>query len=721
MLSAAKHPAFSFDAGARNTGILRSASLRSDDRPFALARTYDVVYSILTERLPVLISRKQVLWLTGLLLIPGSLARAQSAAAEVTAILSRQIQPPEVVTFQLQAYLLERAPRLPAPRTAKEWTAAARQIRKHELQDVVFHGWPLEWVASPPHFERLGEIASGSGYRRHKLRYEIVPGFYSTAVLYEPQKFEGKAPAVLDLMGHFPAGKAMEFAQKLCINQALRGMVALNLEWPGMGELRQRENDHSFAAHMDLVGANGVGLFYLAMRRGLDFLSQDPDVDASRIGVTGLSGGGWQTILLSALDDRVNVAVPVAGYGSLSGRVERLGGEPGDLEQNATDLLAGQDYPTFTALRAPRPTLLIDSAEDDCCFRAPLVRPDIFDPVKPFFRLYGQEDAFQFYESTEVSAHNYGPDSREQCYRFLIQHFHLRALEHEIPVGSEIKSYDELAVGLAEPNLTILGLARELAAKVVRPPVPSDARARAAWRASERATLARIGRYRPAVVKQAWRHTNTHHNGVESLSYRFEMDNGLSATGVWLKDAGTGAAAPLTIVINDQGKKAAGSEIWDHLPEIANRLERGDQVLAVDLLFSGDASPGQTTSLFTEMLAATGDRPLGMEAAQLLGITHWAQQQFHAPTVRLETTGMRSQVEALVAAALEPGLFLEVVTHRGVKTLSYLFDQPVAYEAAPDLFCLDFYREFDLDRLEVLAQPTRVIQEDHLEISQGKD
>lgn len=223
------------------------------------------------------------------------------------------------------------------------------------------------------------------------------------------------------------------------------------------------------------------------------------------------------------------------------------------------------------------------------------------------------------------------------------------------------------------------------------------------------------------VVKQAWLQANTHHNGVESLSYRFEMDNGLSATGVWLQDAGTRAEAPLTIVINDQGKKAAGSEIWDHVPEIANRLERGDQVLAVDLLFSGDASSGQTTSLLTQMLAATGDRPLGMEAAQLLGITHWARQQFQAPRVRLETTGMRSQVEALVAAALEPGLFSEVVTHRGIETLSYLLDKPVAYDAAPDLFCLDFFSEFDLDRLEVLTQPTRVIQEDYLEISQGRD
>ena len=170
---------------------------------------------------------------------------------------------------------------------------------------------------SPPKFEDLGEIpasAPDAGFRRRKFRYEIVPGLYSTAVLYEPRNLKGKVPAVLDVMGHFrPSGKATEFEQTFCINQALRGMVALNLEWLDMGESNLDGNEHWFAAHLDLVGANGVGLFYLAMRRGIDFLSSDSDVDRNRIGVTGLSGGGWQTILLSALDERVSVSIPGGG------------------------------------------------------------------------------------------------------------------------------------------------------------------------------------------------------------------------------------------------------------------------------------------------------------------------------------------------------------------------------------------------------------------------
>ena len=124
------------------------------------------------------------------------------------------------------------------------------------------------------------------------------------------------------------------------------------------------------------------------------------------------------------------MSVPVAGYVNLQGRLERLPEEPGDFEQNATDFLVGQDYSTLTAMRAPRPTLLIYNAEDDCCFRAPLVRPYVFDPVVPFFNLYGKADAFQFYQSTLISAHNYALEDQTQAFAFFIKQFPFDRRQH---------------------------------------------------------------------------------------------------------------------------------------------------------------------------------------------------------------------------------------------------------------------------------------------------
>jgi dienelactone hydrolase len=615
-----------------------------------------------------------------------------------------------------------KVPELTVPSSAEQWTAQAQRIRRHLLDDVVFHGWPQEWVNSPPRFEDLGPIPAGKGYQLRKLRYEIVPGFYCTALLYTPQPLQGRVPAVLNVMGHWgERGNKMEFQQKLCINQALKGMIVLNPEWVGMGELNQKQNEHWFASQLDLVGMNGVGLFYLAMRRGIDYLFQNPNVDTTRIGMTGLSGGGWQTILLSSLDPRVEVSVPVAGYVTLQGRLERLPGEPGDIEQNPSDFLVGQDYSTLTALRAPRPTLLIYNVEDDCCFRAPLVKPYVFEPIVRFFKLYGNEEGFQFYPSTSISAHNYGLEDRLQAYDFFVKHFHLTAGSSEIPVGEDVKTYNELQGGIPEDNLTILGLARKMAGQLTRPLVPSNPSERAEWTSSQRATLRELVRFHPVTVSHALLMSNAYHDQVESVSYRFEMSNGLGATGVWLKETPTTNPAPLTIVLNDGGKKGASTQLWSRVPEVGDRMERGEQVLVADLLFTGDDAPSEPTHLFSEMLAAVGERPLGMEAAQLVSLARWAQSQWAPSRIRLESTGMRSQVVSLVASALEPRLFSEVVIHDGMHALSYLLEKPVTYQEASDLFCLDLYKQFDLDRLAVVAEPTTVINDTYLELkSEGR-
>ena len=84
------------------------------------------------------------------------------------------------------------------------------------------------------------------------------------------------------------------------------------------------------------------------------------------------------------------------------------------------------DYPHLTAMRAPRPTLLIYNAEDDCCFRGPLVKPYVFDAVKPFFERYGHADRLQWYENMDPSTHNYQSDNRLHAYRFFAEAFRLR-------------------------------------------------------------------------------------------------------------------------------------------------------------------------------------------------------------------------------------------------------------------------------------------------------
>ena len=614
---------------------------------------------------------------------------AQTEPDYLRPILENEILAPQVAVFQLRQYVLHRVAKAPAPSSAGEWTAASARLRRHLVDDVVFHGWPREWVEAPPKFEDAG-IIDGKGYRVRKLRYEIVPGFQSVALLYEPENLQGKVPAILNVNGHVgPPGKSVEYKQKRCITFARHGILALNLEWFYFGELNRNGNQHSFGHHLDLVGANGVGLFYLEMRKGLDYLYNHPNTDRGRIGVTGLSGGGWQTIVLSSLDERVKATVPVAGYSSIASRVEaKEYGDLGDFEQSATDMFDGADFTHLTAMMAPRPALLIYNAEDDCCFRAAMTKPFVFDAIQPIFALYGKPGLLSWHENRDPGTHNYQLDNRTQAYRFFSSQFKLPPFEEEADVAPEIKTYDELRVGLAENNLTILDLAREFAGQLNRAPLAS-------------AGLKNLIRYQPVNLERVWTTANSKHLGIESKSHLVSLDNGLSATAVWLKPIAAPANAPVTIVLDDKGK-ASAAEI------IADRLNRGEQVLVIDLPFFGPTWKGDTVSELLPLVAGTGARPIAVETAALVELARWMRDRAHVQTLRIESNGIRSQVVSLIAAALQPSLFSELVTRNGMRSLAYLLQKPVEYEAAPDLFCLDLFRETDVDRLEALSSPVRV-------------
>src|SRR5439155_27061048 len=111
----------------------------------------------------------------------------------------------------------------------------------------------------------------------------------------------------------------------------------------------------------------------------------------------------------------------------------------------------------------------------------------------------------------------------------------------------------------------------------------------------------------------------------------------------------------VTIVMNDAGQKSTAAKV-------SSRVNRREQVLAVDLLFTGDSTPEKPTPAdYALIVAATGSRPIGLEAAQLIALAQWLGRLSQKPQLRLETTGMRSQVVALVASAIEPAMFSGVL------------------------------------------------------------
>ncbi|KKL51397.1 hypothetical protein LCGC14_2295910, partial [marine sediment metagenome] len=232
-----------------------------------------------------------------------------------------------------------------------------------------------------------------AAYVIRKLRYEIFPDYWIPALLYEPTRLRGRVGVVLNPNGHHTGGKAAIYKQARCINLAKRGLIALNFEFIGMGELGG-DHPHNNLAVLDMTGMSCAGAFYLGMRKGLDVLLSHPRADRKRVAMTGLSGGGWQTIVLSALDSRITLSVPVAGYTSLMVRAARLC-DIGDIEQLPPDLATVLDYQDMTAMLAPRPTLQTYNAKDDCCFESGYALKPLTDAAAGAFASFDKRDSLR--------------------------------------------------------------------------------------------------------------------------------------------------------------------------------------------------------------------------------------------------------------------------------------------------------------------------------------
>src|SRR3990172_2854456 len=398
------------------------------------------------------------------LAIAASTTTNAAEAPDFAAILARQTIDPALPLMEVQDFILSRIPPMPAPQTAAEWEPHAQRMRSQTLANVALRGEAANWRAIPTRVEWLDTIDGGPGYRIRKLRYEAVPGLWIPALLYIPEKLEAKVPFVMNRNGHDGDGKAAKYKQLRCINQAKRGMYALNVEWLNMGQLRHANLDHYKMNQLDLCGTSGLAPFYLSMSRGIDVLLSLEHADPARVAVAGLAGGGWQTIFISSLDTRVTLCNPVAGYSSLRTRLKHVS-DLGDSEQNPADLSLYTNYSQITAMLAPRPALLTYNAADNCCFKADHALPLLVESARPVYQLYGLEKNLRAHVNHDPGDHNFGLDNRQQLYRMFKDFFYDGRSDFnasEIPSESELKTAEQLLVKVPEKNADFNSLARNL-------------------------------------------------------------------------------------------------------------------------------------------------------------------------------------------------------------------------------------------------------------------
>lgn len=319
--------------------------------------------------------------------------------------------------------------------TRAAWAAYGETVRRKIQEGAGLAPWPKR----TPLNAMVSEPRSHDGYTVQNVMFEPVPGVYACGNLYRPLRAPKRAPAVLTTHGHTagvnaPAdwarhGRFHEGVQRRAATLARMGAVVLSIDMFGYGDSLVQ---FGAAAHRRPFS---MTMQLWTSLRATEFLTSLRFVDPDRLAVTGESGGGTQAFLLTALEPRVAVSVPVAMVSSYF-----FGGCPCEsglpIHRSAEHFASNA---MIAALAAPRPMLVVSDG-GDWTQATPNSEFPFFQHV---YRLYdAEEKVANVHLATE--GHDYGPSKRAAMYRFLAAQFGLKEAFDESHVS--VESSDALRV-----------------------------------------------------------------------------------------------------------------------------------------------------------------------------------------------------------------------------------------------------------------------------------
>jgi hypothetical protein len=631
--------------------------------------------------------------------LPSAVSHADEPSAELNTLLSEPIVADQQALIDVRRFVESRIARIPEIHTLEDWKAYADSTRSEVLNKVVFRGKAAEWSQAWAKVERLDTIEGGTGYTIQKLRMEVLPDLWIPALLYIPENITGKVPVFLNVNGHDRNGKAADYKQARCIHMARNGVIALNLEWFGMGQLATPGFAHGRMNQLDLCGTSGLAPFYLAMSRAIDFLISLENADPERVGVAGLSGGGWQTILISSLDTRVTLCNPVAGYSSFRTRIDNAASDLGDSEQTPVDLGTMADYAHLTALLAPRATLLTYNETDECCFASGHALDPLVEAAAPAYLLYHQDSRLRTHVNTDPGTHNFLLDNRTALYRMIRDQWfageECKYSTNELPVESEIKTSEALNVPLPVLNSDFQTLARSVAKSLPGiVPRPDSGEELNRWCATRRKELAAIVHpVEGAVTAKEVLHSSA--GDLNIVQWKVQIGDDWTLPMV---EVSQGDPQKSALVICDEGRQA----VSDHVQRLTCD---GFRVFVFDPFYFGELSIRERAYLWALMISTAGERPLGVQAGQVMSVARWVQHRTKNTELRLITIGARTGVIGLVAAAIDSKLLPIVEEYGTLESLKRVIEDNYSFEQTPELFCFGLLEATDVPNLRELIKP----------------
>ena len=329
---------------------------------------------------------------------------------------------PDALYFHLNnealALLAQRNQQMDKVLSTDEWKRQQEKVR-HTLAEIV---GPFP-ERTPLHARIVGTVEKAD-YRIENIVFESQPGFYVTSALFLPRHLSGPAPAVLYASGHAMSGYRTGYMRTI-LNLVKKGFVVFAWDPISQGERLQYLSDTG----KPVVGGNNAEHTYMTQQamltgsslarhviwdgiRAVDYLLTRPEVDPKRLGMTGRSGGGFQSLYIGAFDERIYATAPENHVTNSTRILQKIG--PRDGEQNLFHMFArGIDHPDLLVARAPQPTLIVATAND--IFNIEGTR-ETFREVGKAYRALGSPETLMLVE--DDAGHQSTTQNNEAIYAF---------------------------------------------------------------------------------------------------------------------------------------------------------------------------------------------------------------------------------------------------------------------------------------------------------------
>lgn len=603
------------------------------------------------------------------------------------------------------------------PATRKEWhdrRATLIKRMREAMGPVPDKDCPLE--------PRIIGTLKRDGYSIEKVIFQSRPDIWVTASAYVPTNVKDKVPAVLVVHGHWAGARRDPVVQARCLGLVKLGFFVLAVDAFGAGERYTKPAPGTY--HGALYGATlwPTGHTLLGMqvydnRRAVDYLQTRPEVDGSKLGVTGASGGGNQTMYAGATDDRFGAVVPVCSVGNYQAYLhaaccvcEVL---PGALKFTEEGDVLG--------LVAPRALMVINATQDGIQFSVAEAKKSIV-AAAPIFKLHGVEEKLK--HVTFESPHAYNKAMRETMYGWMTRWLKGEGKGEPIPEPDhKVETWDDLACfpdpAKDRPKGSLLlpefagRVGRELVKKHgVKPQHVEDWEARAMLM---RGILRRdILGQTPSLPTPEAASTSWFTGGIWRASRTVQVESGV-ALSVRLSLPQPEKAQDICVILDLNGGKAAEeSSIGEAL------LNAGRLLVCPDLRGTGatqpkgDAIAGAPDHNSTEHSLWTGRSLLGQWVHDVQRLIEWLPNQIKADPA-LKNINLRkltiigigpAGIIALAASAILNDRLTAVVAIDA--PVSYVTDQPYAPGTRMGLLAPGILRAGDIPHLAALTCPRKL-------------